>query len=55
MAFVCYFPALYILDKPDGLGPSFLRFVSPLVALVAAVAAGTIWRLAVRHYRSTGS
>jgi ABC-2 type transport system permease protein len=56
MAFVAYFPALYILDKPDPLGlPSFLRFVSPLVAVAAAVVAGSVWRLAVRHYRSTGS
>ena len=56
MAFVCYFPALYILDKPDALGlPSFLRFMSPLVAAVAVAVAGTIWRLAVRRYRSTGS
>lgn len=56
MAFVCYFPALYVLDKPDPLGlPSFLQFVSPVVALLAALAAGAIWRFAVRHYRSTGS
>jgi viologen exporter family transport system permease protein len=56
MAFVSYFPALYILDKPDPLGlPSFLRFASPLVAVLVLVAAGSLWRLAVRHYRSTGS
>jgi ABC-2 type transport system permease protein len=56
MAFVCYFPALYILDKPDPLGlPSFLRFVSPVVAVLASLAAGAIWQFAVRHYRSTGS
>jgi ABC-2 type transport system permease protein len=55
MAFVCYFPALYVLDKPDELGlPSWLRFMSPLVALVVAVAAGALWRTAVRHYRSAG-
>jgi ABC-2 type transport system permease protein len=56
MAFVAYFPALYVLDKPDPLGlPPFLRFSSPLVAVLAAVAAGSMWRFAVRHYRSTGS
>jgi len=55
MAFVCYFPALYVLDKPDPLGlPSFLRFSSPLVAALAALVAGSVWRLAVRHYRSAG-
>jgi ABC-2 type transport system permease protein len=55
LAFVCYFPALYVLGKPDPLGlPRLLDFASPLVALVAALVAGTIWRSAVRHYRSAG-
>jgi ABC-2 type transport system permease protein len=55
MAFVAYFPALYVLDKEDPLGlPSFLRFSSPVVAVLAAVAAGAMWRFAVRHYRSAG-
>lgn len=56
LAFVTYFPALYILDKPDPLGfPSGLRFASPVAAAVMGVVAGLVWRLAVRHYRSTGS
>jgi ABC-2 type transport system permease protein len=56
MAFVCYFPALYVLDKEDPLGfPRALQFASPLVALLAAAAAGTIWVFAVRRYRSVGS
>ena len=55
LAFVCYFPALYILDKPDPLGlPRFVDFLSPAVALVAACVAGFVWRFAVRHYRSAG-
>jgi ABC-2 type transport system permease protein len=55
-AFVSYFPGLYVLGKADPLGlPSFLQFASPAVALVAGVAAGFVWRFAVRHYRSTGS
>jgi ABC-2 type transport system permease protein len=55
LAFVCYFPALYILDKPDPLGlPQFVDFLSPVVALVAVVVAGSVWRFAVRHYRSAG-
>jgi ABC-2 type transport system permease protein len=55
LAFVCYFPALFVLGKPDPLGlPRFLQFVSPVVALVAATVAGLIWRFAVRHYRSAG-
>lgn len=56
VAFVNFFPALYVLGKPDTLGlPALVRFLSPLVAVAAAVAAGLFWRVAVRHYRSTGS
>ena len=55
MAFVAYFPGLYVLDKADPLGlPSFLRFSSPIVAVLAAVGGGATWRFAVRHYRSAG-
>ena len=55
-AFVAYLPSLYLLDKEDPLGlPAVLQFASPVVALVAAVVAGLVWRFAVRHYRSTGS
>ncbi len=55
LAFVCYFPALFILDKPDPLGlPRVLEVASPLVALAAATVAGFAWRFAVRHYRSAG-
>ena len=55
LAFVCYFPALYVLGKPDPLGlPRVLQFLSPAVALAAAVVAGCAWRFAVRHYRSAG-
>jgi ABC-2 type transport system permease protein len=55
LAFVCYFPALYILGKPDPLGlPRFLQFASPAVAVAASVVAGLFWRFAVRHYRSAG-
>jgi len=56
LAFVCYFPALYVLRKQDSLGfPRAIEFASPLVALVAASVAGVVWRVAVRRYRSTGS
>jgi ABC-2 type transport system permease protein len=55
LAFVAYFPALYVLGKPDPLGlPRALEFVSPAVAVAAAAVAGCIWRAAVRHYRSAG-
>jgi ABC-2 type transport system permease protein len=55
LAFVCYFPALFILGKRDPLGlPRLLEFSSPAVAAVAAYAAALVWRFAVRHYRSAG-
>ena len=55
LGFVVYFPSLYILGKDDPLGlPRLLDFSSPLVAVVAAVVAGTVWRGAVRHYRGAG-
>jgi ABC-2 type transport system permease protein len=54
-AFVVYFPALYVLDKPDPLGlPHFLQFLSPLAAVAAALVASVAWRTAVRHYQSAG-
>jgi ABC-2 type transport system permease protein len=56
IAFVAYFPSLYVLDKPDTLGmPEPLQFVSPLVGVVSLVAGWLIWQTAVRRYRSTGS
>jgi len=55
-AFVSYYPALALLDRRDPLGaPEHLGYAAPLVALVAAAAAGLMWRTGVRHYRSTGS
>jgi ABC-2 type transport system permease protein len=55
-AFVAYLPALALLDRRDPLGtPAWLHSGSPLVALLAATAAGLLWRTGIRHYRSTGS
>jgi ABC-2 type transport system permease protein len=55
MAFVAYFPALFILGKPDPLGlPGFLQVASPAVAVVASLVAARIWQYAVRHYQSAG-
>jgi ABC-2 type transport system permease protein len=55
IAFVAYFPALYLLDRPDELGlPDALRFASPLVAVLTVIVARLVWENAVRHYRSAG-
>jgi ABC-2 type transport system permease protein len=56
LAFVNYLPALYILGKADPThAPVFLRFMSPVVAVLVCAIAGWVWRFSVRHYRSTGS
>jgi ABC-2 type transport system permease protein len=55
-AFVAYYPALALLGRADPLGlPAWVGYASPAVALVAAGAAAAVWRVGIRHYRSTGS
>lgn len=56
LAFVNYFPALYLLGKPNPLGgPPMAQFLAfPICALVFAGGLGW-WRVGVRHYQSTGS
>lgn len=55
VAFVAYFPSLFILGKPDPLGfPEWMSFVSPVVGLAAALAASAVWGFGVRHYQSAG-
>jgi ABC-2 type transport system permease protein len=54
--FVAYYPGLAVLGRTDPLGlPGWVGWTSPLIALAAAGAAAVVWRVAVRHYRSTGS
>jgi ABC-2 type transport system permease protein len=56
LAFVTWQPSLYVLGKADPFGlPGFLSFAAPVVALVMSLLAASAWRIAVRHYRSTGS
>ena len=56
LAFVNWYPSLFILDRPDPLGlPSWTQLLSPVVAAGMAGAAALAWRSGVRHYRSTGS
>lgn len=55
IAFVAYFPSLFILGKPSDPWPPFLRFASPVVAVAAAIAATIVWRAGTRRYQSSGS
>ncbi len=56
VAFVAYLPSFVLFDAPNPLGISRLvSLLSPLSGLPLACLAATIWKFAVRHYRSTGS
>ena len=56
LAFVSYYPALYILDRPDPLDlPFWVRLLSPAAAIGLGMVASFAWRIGVRHYQSTGS
>lgn len=56
VAFVNWYPALFVLGRDDPFGmPSWLQFASPLAAVATVAAALLIWRTGVRHYTSTGS
>ena len=56
LAFVSYIPAVYLLDRPEADDwPAWLPLLSPLAALLLALAARVAWGIGVRHYRSTGS
>ena len=56
LIFVSYLPALYILDITSPLSlPSWLGWLSPLIALAMVAIARWIWRQGLRRYRSTGS
>ncbi|NOL43292.1 transporter [Kribbella sandramycini] len=56
LAFVNYYPVLFVLDKPAPLGlPSWIGLLSPAVAVLMVALAALAWRAGLRRYRSTGS
>jgi len=56
VAFVNWYPALFILDVPDPFGlPGWLRFAAPVAPVAVCSLAALAWRGGVRRYRSTGS
>jgi len=56
VAFVNWYPSLYVLDRPDPFGlPGWFQFASPMAAVVLCGLAAFAWRTGVRRYRSTGS
>lgn len=56
LACVNYFPALAVLGRPDPLGtPVLFQWMAPAVGVVFLIVALQVWKVGVRHYRSTGS
>jgi len=56
IAFVNWYPSLYVLGRPDPFGlPSQLQYAAPVVAALVLALTALVWRTGVRHYRSTGS
>jgi ABC-2 type transport system permease protein len=56
LAFVNYYPVLYVLGKPAPLGlPSWIGLLAPVVAIAMIALASLAWRAGLRRYRSTGS
>jgi ABC-2 type transport system permease protein len=56
LACVNYYPVLAILGRPAASpATAAMRWLSPAVGPLFLLAALRVWRLGVRHYRSTGS
>jgi len=56
VAFVNWYPCLFILDRDDPFGmPSGLQLASPVAGLAMVGAALLVWRAGVHRYTSTGS
>jgi ABC-2 type transport system permease protein len=54
--FLNYYPALYILGKPDPFHmPWFAPFLSPVAGFGVLAAALLFWNYGLRHYQSTGT
>ena len=56
LACMGYFPMLAITGHPDPLGtPAWVPWISPIVGFAFLAICLRVWRVGVRHYRSTGS
>ena len=56
VAFMNYYPALFLLNKVDRTNPGWwLSYVSPLVALALVGIVSIVWRLGLGRYSSSGS
>lgn len=56
VAFMNYYPALFLLDKMNYARPGWvLSYLSPLVALLLVGILSIVWRLGLNRYSSSGS
>lgn len=55
LGFINYYPTLYLLNKTVNSYSGFLRFASPIAAILMVGAAALIWKTGLRAYQSTGS
>lgn len=55
-AFVNYFPAQYLLRKPDmAQYPAIYMYMAPVVGVIMYCIAYVFWRISVKRYQSTGN
>ena len=53
---VSYLPGVAILGRPDPLGtPALVQWLAPLAGPAFLLVSLAVWRIGLRHYRSTGS
>jgi ABC-2 type transport system permease protein len=54
--FLLYYPALFILDKPDPFGmPDIVYVLSPVAGFYILFMGISFWHYGIRHYQSTGT
>jgi ABC-2 type transport system permease protein len=54
--FLNYYPALFLLDKPDPLHfPAFAPFMAPFVGVGLFLVALAFWRAGINHYQGSGT
>ncbi len=55
LAFLNYIPALALLDRAEADVPAWLPWISPAIGFTFLLVCLQVWKIGVRHYRSTGS
>ena len=54
--FLNFYPALYLLDKPDPFNfPGFAPFIAPITGVSMLIGASAFWQFGLNRYQSTGS